>query len=162
MKLNHSIVAIKAAFIVAGMFAASAMANPMAGWLGQPSFGIPLITVDSVKHALNTGATVSAAVDLSRCTRSDGGKSSQTRGGLVVTPYRIQGNGILSFSDTHFTVSTRSGAPEPIKQFLRYTVKPEGDITVSSYIFSVPDYRLTSQVSFQCSINQGVSFHAGY
>ncbi|AJQ97623.1 VirK family protein [Gynuella sunshinyii] len=125
-------------------------------------YGRSLKTVESLVNALENGAIVNASVDLSACTRQDGGTASQTRGGLTVSPYRLQADGTLSFSDSHFTVSTRSGTPMPIMQFLRYSVKPEGAITVTSFIFSVPDYRLTSEVGFDCAINDGVSFHAAY
>ena len=132
----------------------SAMADTVK-W--TPQYTLPLETVSSVKDALNDGATVNATVDLSQCTRQGGGDPSTTTGGLRVSPFRIQGNGTLSFSDSHFTVSTRT--QQPLMQFLRYQVVPEGGITVSSFIFSVPDYQLLSQVAFDCAINKGVSFY---
>lgn len=120
-----------------------------------------LQTVSAVGHALNSGATVNATVDLSQCTRQGGGEPSTTKGGLKVSPFRIQNDGTLSFADSHFTVSTST--QQPLMQFLRYTVAPEGgNITVSSYIFSVPDYSLISQVAFDCAINQGVNFYLSH
>ena len=146
--------------------AITAMAAPASEWNDNWNDVLPysrsLETVDAVVNALDGGATVNAAVDLSQCTRQDGGTPSETKGGLTVLPYRIQADGTLSFADSHFTVSTRSGTATPIMQFLRYTVAPEGAITVSSFIFSVPDYTLTSEVAFECTINGGVSFHAAY
>lgn len=139
--------------------ATTLMANPSPTRDATPPYGHALKTVESVINALNNGAIVSAAVDLSKCTRQDGGTPSQTKGGLRVSPYRIKGDGTLSFADSHFTVSTSSGSPNPIMQFLRYSVNPEGAITVTSFIFSIPDYNLTRQVSFDCSINQGVNFN---
>ncbi|MEI8634570.1 VirK family protein [Vibrio sp. PP-XX7] len=50
-----------------------------------------LQTANAVVHALNSGATVNATVDLSLCTRQDGGTPSTTKGGLRVSPFRIQG-----------------------------------------------------------------------
>jgi hypothetical protein len=126
------------------------------------SYGESLETVESVITALNGGAVVNAAVDLSKCTRQDGEAPSKIRGGLRVSPYRIKEDGTLSFADSHFTVLTNSGGADPIMQFLRYSVSPEGDITVSSFIYSIPDYTLTRQVAFDCSINQGVNFNAAY
>lgn len=156
---------IKKAFTALAMSAACAtsgvvLANPVSDFGNMLPYGRSLTSVDQVKKALNEGAVVSAAVDLSQCSRPDGGAPSETQGGLEVSPYRIKGDGSLSFSDTHFTVSTRTGSPVPITQFLRYTVAPSGDITVSSYIFSMPYYNLMSEVSFDCSINEGVSFNA--
>ncbi|WP_428241298.1 VirK family protein [Gynuella sp.] len=142
--------------------ATTAIAETAQTWDDILPYSRSLKTTESLVHALDNGAIVNASVDLSVCTRQDGGAASQTKGGLTVSPYRLQADGTLSFSDSHFTVSTRSGSPMPIMQFLRYTVAPQGAITVTSFIFSVPDYRLTSEVSFDCAINDGVSFHAAY
>lgn len=118
----------------------------------------PLHDVAAVKLALGAGLRVSAAVDLSLCQPADGGAPSQTQGGLLVSPYRIQADGTLSFSDSHFTVSN---AGKPITQFLRYTVRPDSAITVTSYIFSMPDLAPLSEVAFNCRLGNGVSFTAG-
>jgi hypothetical protein len=126
----------------------------------QPAYSLPLETVSSVVNALNHGATVNATVDLSLCTPQDGGHASTTKGGLKVTPFRVQGDGTLSFSDPHFTVSTST--QQPLMQYLRYKVVPAGGITVTSFIFSVPDYNLINQVSYDCAINNGVSFYIPY
>lgn len=115
----------------------------------------PLTDVAAVKLALAAGQRVSASVDLSLCQPGNGGAPSQTQGGLVVSPYRIQGDGTLSFSDSHFTVSN---AGRPITQFLRYTVRPDSSITVTSYIFSMPDLAPLSEVAFECRLGNGVSF----
>jgi len=115
----------------------------------------PLHDVAAVKLALGAGQRVSATVDLSLCQPANGGTPSQTQGGLVVSPYRIQGDGTLSFSDSHFTVSN---AGKPITQFLRYTVRPDSSITVTSYIFSMPDLAPLSEVAFECRLGNGVSF----
>jgi hypothetical protein len=126
-------------------------------------YGQPLETVESVITALNSGAIVNAAVDLSKCTRQDGEATTKIRGGLMVSPYQIKEDGTLSFSDSHFTVTTMfSGNPDPIMQFLRYSVSQKGAITVTSFIYTIPDYTLTKQVAFDCSINNGVNFNATY
>jgi hypothetical protein len=126
-------------------------------------YGQPLETVESVITALNSGAIVNAAVDLSKCNRQDGEATSKIKGGLMVSPYQIKEDGTLAFSDSHFTVTTMfSGNPDPIMQFLRYSVSPKGAITVTSFIYSIPDYTLTNQVAFDCSINNGVNFNAAY
>ena len=115
----------------------------------------PLNDVAAVKLALAAGQRVSAAVDLSLCQPANGAAPSQTQGGLVVSPYRIQGDGTLSFSDSHFTVSN---AGKPITQFLRYSVRVDGGITVTSFIYSMPDLAPLSQVAFECRLSNGVSF----
>lgn len=158
IKKYFTVIAVSAACLTSGMV----MANPMFNMGNALPYGRSLVDVEQVKEALNGGAVVNAAIDLSQCTRSDGGAPSQTKGGLRVSPYRIKSDGSLSFSDTHFTVSTRTGVPVPITQFLRYSVTPEGAITLTSYIYSMPNYNLMSEVSFDCAINEGVSFNAAF
>jgi hypothetical protein len=118
----------------------------------------PLHDVAAVKLALGAGLRVSAAVNLALCQPANGGAPSQTQGGLLVSPYRIQADGTLSFSDSHFTVSN---AGKPITQFLRYVVRPDNAITVTSYIFSMPDLAPLNEAAFNCQLGNGVSFTAG-
>jgi hypothetical protein len=126
-------------------------------------YGQSLETVESVITALNSGASVKAAVDLSMCTRQDDEATLNIRGGLVVSPYQIKEDGTLLFVSTVYTATTMySGNPEPIADFVRYSVSPEGAITVTSYIYSIPDYTLINDITFDCSINNGVSFNAAY
>jgi len=136
-----------------------AMAAVHAGPPGE-LFGAsrPLHDLAAVKLALGAGLRVSAAVDLSLCQPANGGAPSQTQGGLLVSPYRIQADGSLSFSESHFTVSNTG---KPITQFLRYVVQPDSAITVTSYIFSMPDLAPLSEVAFNCRLGNGVSFMAG-
>jgi hypothetical protein len=121
-----------------------------------------LETVESVINALNNGAMVSAAVDLTKCSNQDGGAPSTIRGGLKVSSYRIEEDGTLWFEDSFFTASTSSGRADPIMLILRYLVNPEGAITVNSFIYSIPDYTLTRTSSFDCLINNGVNFNITY
>ncbi|CAG8999344.1 MAG: hypothetical protein CENE_01318 [Candidatus Celerinatantimonas neptuna] len=149
-----------------GLVSLSAMAQDVSGY--QPvisqwkfSYGRQLSTTQALTEALDEGANVNAIVDLSVCTPENGADSSSTKGGLKVTPFRIL-NGVVSFADTHSTVSTRSGTPKPISQTLRYEVKANGNIKVTSFLFSIPSYRLINQVSFDCVINEGLKFYAVY
>lgn len=125
------------------------------------SYGKQLTTTQALTKALNNGANVNATVDLSVCTPENGADASSTKGGLNVSPFRIL-NGEVSFADTHSTVSTRSGVPEPISQTLRYEVQANGNIKVTSFLFSLPNYQLINQVSFDCVINDGLKFYAVY
>jgi hypothetical protein len=113
----------------------------------------------AVKQVLARGQRVNATVDLGLCTPANGAAPSQTRGGLAVSPFRIQEDGTLSFADAHFAVSA---AGRPIMQNLRYAVRPDGGITLTSHIFALPDYTLLSESAFECAVGNGVNFHAGH
>jgi hypothetical protein len=127
------------------------------------TYGQPLKTTDSVITALNSGAIVNAVVDLSKCARQDGEDALKLRGGLLVSPYQIKEDGTLLFVGSVYTATTFfSGNLEPIADFTKYSVSPKGAITVSAYIYSIPDYTLISEIIFDCSINNGVSFNAAY
>jgi hypothetical protein len=127
------------------------------------TYGQPLETIESVISALNGGAIVNAAIDLSKCNRQDGEATLNLKGGLIVSPYQIKEDGTLLFVGSVYTVTKMfSGEPDPMVQFLRYSVNPKGAITVNSYIYTIPDYTLNSQIDFDCSINNGVSFNAAY
>jgi hypothetical protein len=125
-------------------------------------YGKSLKTTESVVNALNNGAIVNATVDLSKCVSQDAAATSKIKGGLRISSYRIEEDDSLWFEDSLFTVSTSSGRADPIMLLLRYLVNPEGAITVTSFIFSIPDYTLTSQLAFDCTMNQGVSFNAAF
>jgi hypothetical protein len=124
-------------------------------------YGQPLETRESVIAALNGGAIVKAAGDLSKCTRQDGEAPLKLRGGLMVSSYQIKDDGTLLFVDSVYTATADfSGSLEPIADFVKYSVNSEGAITLTSYIYSIPDYTLIRQFAFDCSINNGVSFNA--
>ncbi|MDW6004071.1 VirK family protein [Vibrio mangrovi] len=158
MKVSQLVKAVS--LLALGAVSTMAAAESKVSWEEMIPYSRALSSVSSVTNALENGAQVNATVDLSQCARQGGGATSETKGGLVVSPFRIQGNGMLSFSDSHFTVSSRTNSP--IMQFLRYQVAPEGGITVTSYIYTVPDYSLLSQSAFDCQINEGVNFYAAY
>jgi hypothetical protein len=140
-----------------------AMADSTDPWNDVQAYGQPLETLESVTSALNGGAIVNAAVDLSKCTRQDGQATLKLKGGLKVSPYQIKEDGTLLFVSSVYTATKMfSGKPDPMVQFMRYSVNPKGAITINSYIYTIPDYTLSSQIDFDCSINNGVSFNAAY
>ncbi|AXF25808.1 hypothetical protein CUJ89_35945 [Burkholderia pyrrocinia] len=118
---------------------------------------IRLSGLTEVENALNQGASVSVAVDLSKC--APAGTTSTpgtTRGGLRINAYRITPDGTLSFADEHATVDA-SG--QPIWQFIRYQVKPDQTVAFSTDLFALPSYnRLAPRISYACAIDQGIAF----
>ncbi len=116
-----------------------------------------LAALADIENALNNGATVSVAVDLSRCAPGGDTKTrGATSGGLKIGPYRIMPDGTLSFSDSHESVSPDG---QPLWQFIRYQVKADQTILFTSDLFSLPSYtRLAPQVAYGCAIDQSVKF----
>ena len=107
-------------------------------------------------EALDAGQKVSVTIDLSRCQPQSGGRPSQTKGGLLaIDAYRVLPDGTISFADTHFTASDSAA---PLFQTLRYQVKVDGSVNFRQVLFSLPDYALVSQSSFNCAIGNGVEF----
>jgi hypothetical protein len=126
-------------------------------------YGQPLETSESVITALNGGAIVKASIDLSKCTPQDGGTTLNIKGGLVISSYKIEEDGTLLFVDSvNAATEYFSGSLEPIADFVKYSVSPDGAITFTSNIYSIPDYNLIQQFAFDCSINNGVNFIATY
>lgn len=125
--------------------------------LAQASAASPLSTLADVEAALNRGATVSVAVDLTRCAPSGNTtRPGTTRGGLKISSYRITPDGTLSFADEHASVA-QDGSP--LWQFIRYQVKPDQTVAFSTDLFSLPAYtRLMPQITYACAINQGIEF----
>jgi hypothetical protein len=138
------------------------MASTADIWNDVLPYGESLSTVESVIHALNNGATVNAVVDLSKCAPQDGEAPSKIRGGLSISSYRIEEDGSLWFEDTLFTALTSPGRADPVRLLLRYLVSPGGAITVTSFVYSIPDYTLATKEEYDCSINKGVNFNTTY
>jgi hypothetical protein len=78
-------------------------------WNDFLTYGQSLETVESVITALDSGATVSAAVDLSKCTPQDDWAASTIRGGLRISSYRIKDDDALWFEDTFLSVLSSPG-----------------------------------------------------
>ncbi|MBP1313359.1 VirK family protein [Herbaspirillum huttiense F1] len=120
---------------------------------------VPVTALSSqadIVQALDQGATVRLSLDLSHC-RPDGvtSRTGKAKGGLTIDAYLVM-DGVLSFSDSHPTVS-RNG--EPLWQFLRYQVKADQSVTFTADMFQLPAYtRLGERISYQCSINEGIRF----
>jgi hypothetical protein len=131
--------------IAAGLWSTQALANPQ------------LSTLADIEAALERGATVSVAVDLTRCAPSGSTtRPGTTRGGLKISSYRITPDGTLSFADEHASVG-QDGSP--LWQFIRYQVKPDQTVAFSTDLFSLPAYtRLMPQITYACAINQGIEF----
>jgi hypothetical protein len=124
--------------------------------------GQSLESVESVINALDNGAPVNATVDMSKCTPEDDGAPSTIRGGLKLSTYRINEDGTLWFEDSFISVSSGTGREDPVMVLLRYLANPEGSVTVTSFVFSIPDYTLTMKESFDCSINIAIDFNTTY
>lgn len=143
--MSKSKTTLLALSVAAGFWSAQASANPQ------------LSTLADVEAALNRGATVSVAVDLTRC--APAGNTTQpgtTRGGLKISSYRITPDGTLSFADEHASVA-QDGSP--LWQFIRYQIKPDQTVAFSTDLFSLPAYtRLMPQITYACAINQGIEF----
>jgi hypothetical protein len=118
-----------------------------------------LNTVKAVERMLESGRTVSVAMDLGLCNPASGEtKPTRTRGGLRIDAYRETEDGTLAFADDHFTIA-RNG--KPIRQFLRYQVHADGSADFSMTIFSMPDVQqIGSTLQYKCAINHGMRFTA--
>jgi hypothetical protein len=138
------------------------MADHANMWNDFLPYGQSLETVESVITALDSGATVSAAVDLSKCTPQDDGLASTIRGGMRISSYRITDNDALWFEDTFLSVLSSPGRADPVRVVLRYLASPGGAVKVTSFVYSVPDYTLISENNYDCSIDMGVSFNIIY
>ncbi|CAM3127440.1 hypothetical protein BZK31_14100 [Pseudomonas floridensis] len=121
--------------------------------------GDALPDLPSITKALNTGESVSVVIDLSQCTSSiKGAEPSKTKGGKRIDAYRITADGMLAFSDTHFTLDRDN---KPIEQFIRYRIQPDGKADFSMTTLSVPGYQpLGQSVSYDCAVGKGLSFFA--
>lgn len=124
-----------------------------------------ITSVDSLRTVLRAGNDVNAVLDLSQCQADKVGKSEIKKpnvkmdGGLKVSPFLIR-DGMIAFSDNHQTVYTRGGGtPKAINQTLRYEVEPNGKVTMTSFIFSLPDYKLMREASYHCEFDKGLSFY---
>ena len=117
----------------------------------------PIYSLADVKNALNQGANISVTVDLTKCKPSGTTTGAGTvQGGLKINAYRITPDGALSFSDEHPTVDANGN---PIWQFIRYKVSADQTVAFSSYFFSLPSYTpLGPQISYACTVNQGIAF----
>lgn len=126
-----------------------------------PADDASLGSLTEIQRALDSGASVAVAIDLSQCTPTSGGATpSQTRGGLRIGAYRVTADGTLSFADEHVTVG-RDG--KPIQQFLHYQVHPDNTVDFSMFVFALPSYQQTgSTLGYRCAINQGLRFNVGY
>lgn len=120
-----------------------------------------LINLEDVKVALNNGADVSMNIDLTKCKPAGSTtKPGTAQGGVKLSSFRITPDGNLSFSDSHETVDPNG---KPIWQFMRYQVKPDQTVTFSAFFFSLPSYTsIRPEVSYDCAINQGITFFANY
>jgi hypothetical protein len=131
-------------------------------WNDFIPIGQSLESVESVINALDNGAPVNATVDMSKCIPEDEGAPSTIRGGLRLSSYRINEDGALWFEDSFFSVLPGTGREDPVMVLLRYLANPEGSVTVTSFVYSIPDYTLTMKESFDCSINIAINFNATY
>ncbi|PPT93327.1 VirK family protein [Xanthomonas theicola] len=138
---------------------ASLLAASLLAFAHPASAATPLHSLAEIERALDTGATVAVAVDLSQCTPASAGATpTQTRGGLRIGAYRVIADGTLSFADEHFTVG-RDG--KPIQQFLRYQVRPDGSIDFTMAVFALPGYQqIGATLGYRCAIDQGLHFTA--
>ncbi|MCW3610631.1 VirK family protein [Burkholderia cenocepacia] len=109
-----------------------------------------------VENALNQGAGVSVAVDLSNCAPTGTTPApGTTRGVLRINASRITRDGTLSFADEHATVDA-SG--QPIWQF-SYHIKADLTGAFSTDLLSLPTYnRIALRISYTCAIDQGIAF----
>lgn len=121
----------------------------------------PLVNIEGVKAALNNGADVSMNIDLTKCKPAGSTtKPGTAQGGIKLSSFRITPDGILSFSDSHETVDPNG---KPFWQFMRYQVKPDQTVAFSAFFFSLPSYTsIRPEVSYDCAINQGITFFAKY
>ena len=120
-----------------------------------------LLNVEDVKAALKNGADVSMNIDLTKCNPAGSTtKPGTAQGGVKLTSFRITPDGNLSFSDSHETVDPNG---KPIWQFMRYQLKPDQTVAFSAFFFSLPSYTsIRQEVSYDCAINQGITFFAKY
>ncbi|APO96185.1 VirK family protein [Xanthomonas vesicatoria] len=117
-----------------------------------------LNTRADVIAALDAGYDVSLSTDLSRCPPEEGTPVSRTRGGRHIDAYRITEDGTVAFSGSHFTVANDG---KPIQQFMRYQLRPDGSVRFTTYMYDLPALQQRGPVlAYQCTINQGIRFHA--
>ncbi|MEG8131448.1 VirK family protein [Xanthomonas hortorum] len=117
-----------------------------------------LNTRAEVLAALEAGYDVSLTTDLARCTPEEGPPVPQTRGGRHIDAYRITEDGTAAFSGSHFTVANDG---KPIQQFMRYQLRPDGSVRFTTYMYDLPGLQQRGPVlAYQCTINQGIRFHA--
>ncbi|MPW23649.1 Virk protein (modular protein) [Paraburkholderia piptadeniae] len=146
-------------FLIAPLIAA-----PMISGHAEPAKQLPSLA--DVESALNRGAAVSVAADLTKCSPAgDTTSQSGTRGGVKINAYWTMADGTLSFSDEHATVDL-VGAPTfqdpfgaPIWQSIRYTVKPDQTVFVATKLFFLPSYNPMMHVDYACAINQGIAYY---
>jgi hypothetical protein len=141
------------------LLAASLLAATPLAFAHPGGAATPLNSLAEIEHALDSGASVAVAIDLSQCTPTSGGATpTQTRGGLRIGAYRVIADGTLSFADEHLTVG-RDG--KPIQQFLRYQVHPDSSVDFSMAVFALPGYQQNgTTLGYRCAINQGLHFNA--
>lgn len=126
--------------------------------LGFKRHAIKLHSVLELKKALSEGASVTASMDLTQCSTAEGEPTRNAAGGLNISSFLIDRQGTLSFSSFRSTVSTRNGAAQAVSQTNRYRITPEGSVTLTSYLFSLPNYDLIFETDVICEFNKGFSF----
>jgi hypothetical protein len=119
----------------------------------------PLPTLTAVEKALESGASVSVALNFGLCKPAEGTKATQTKGGLRLSAYRITSDGTLAFSDDHFTVANDD--QKPIRQFIRYQVRPDNSAQITIFMFDLPSLKQRgTTLTYNCALNQGLSFNS--
>ena len=126
----------------------------------EVTYGIPLESLDQTKKALTSGAVVTASIDLTKCTLATGQESTNSSGGLKIDSFLIERDGDLRFSSFRTTLSSRSDAA--VTQNNKYVVSEDGSATLTSSVFSLPDYTLISKVDVYCKLNESFFFYSAY
>ncbi|TWD48287.1 VirK protein [Agrobacterium vitis] len=117
-----------------------------------------LTTLPDINAALKSGASVNSVVDLTKCTSAtDPKKTGTMQGGLRISSFLIRPDQSLSFSDDHFTLTTKD--KKPIYQFLRYQVKPDNSATFSMTTMEMPEMRaMGDALTYHCKVGEGLQF----
>lgn len=119
----------------------------------------PLPTLPDIQRALDRGESVSVALNFGLCKPAQGTKATQTKGGLRLSAYRITPDGTLAFSDDHFTVANDD--LKPIRQFIRYQIRPDGTAQISIHMFDLPGLQPRgTPLVYNCALNSGLSFNS--
>lgn len=147
--ITAAAVALSAVFVVSGVFGRN-----VPTFASTPEANVTN-SYTGVVNALTNGKDVEVTTRLQECTTPDGKPGPSVTGGLHINAYQIPQGQFIAFSDTHQTLDPQN---QSITEFIRYTVTPNGAMTLATTTLSATQ-QVMSTVTLTCHLGKGAYFH---